>query len=128
MTSTSASIGTDSSLPVVSVDMIARIGELLSTLGLIITCLLLYRFFRGGIMQLSFALFASGSIFFFVGVSIALLVENRNLPTYPFDAIHLVFEIIFVIFLLSGLVLLYERWIGQHEDPHYGSEITRQTI
>lgn len=100
--------------------MIARIGELLSTVGLIMTCLLLYRFFRGGIMQLSFALFASGSVFFFLGVSLALLVENGYLPHYPYDAIHLVFEIIFVLSLLLGLVLLYERWINRHEDPRSG--------
>jgi len=101
--------------------MVARLGELVSVAGLFVTCLLLYRFFRGGIMQLSFALFASGSVFLFVGVSTVLMVEIGYLPSYPYDAIHLVFEIIFVLFLLTGLVLLYQRWAGQHEDPHYGA-------
>ena len=97
-----------------------RLGELVSAVGLIATCLLLYRFFRGGIMEFSFALFTAGSVFFFVGVFTALLVESGYLPENPFDVLHLVFEITFVLFLLAGLLLLNRRWAVQHQDPNYG--------
>ncbi len=72
-------------------------------------------------MQPLFRTFRLGKCVLFLGVSTALMVESGSLPNYPFDAIHLVFEITFVLFLLTGLVILYERWLGQHEDPRYGA-------
>jgi hypothetical protein len=102
-----------------SLDLVVRIVELVSTFGLIATCFLLYRFFRGGIMGAPFALFGVASVFLSLGVFIATLIESQGLPNYPFNAIHLLLEITFVLLLLGGLVLFYRRWIGEHKDPNY---------
>lgn len=65
-------------------------------------------------MEYSFLLFTTASILFSGGILIATLIELRILSVAPFDAIHLLLEIIFVILLLVGLLLLYQKWTRQH--------------
>ncbi len=101
----------------VSIELIARLLELVSVGILIVCCVLLYRFFRGGIMEQAFQIFAFGSVFFFLGVLMASLIELKVIPSVPYDSIHLVLEIIFVVFLLSGFLILYRRWMAQNQLP-----------
>ena len=68
---------------------------------------------------MSFAVFTTASVLLFFGVSIATLESLNYLPGYPYDALHLFLEVGFVLLLLTGLLLFYDRWTGLHRDPNY---------
>jgi hypothetical protein len=93
-------------------ETISGIVELGATVGLIASCLLLYRFFRGGIMEQSFIIFSIGSVLFFMDRSITILVLLGLLPSGPFTEIHLIMETIFVILFTLGFLLLYKNWMS----------------
>ena len=88
----------------------SEIIELIASVGLIVSCVLLTRFFRGGIMGQSFVFFTVGSVLFLVDRSITTLISLEYLATEPFTIIHLVLETIFVIILMGGFILLYRNW------------------
>lgn len=93
------------------VDFVTRIIELVFSIGLIASCTLLYRFFRGGIMGQSFFIFSAASILFFVDRVIAALISFDTLPDYPYNIIHLSMEIVFVALLVVGFIQLYRNWM-----------------
>ena len=68
-------------------------------------------------MEQPFQIFTLGSVFFFLGVLMASLIALKVIPSEPYDSIHLVLEIVFVGFLLSGFFMLYRRWMAQHQLP-----------
>jgi len=73
-------------------------------------------------MEFPFAVFSAGSVLFFAGVLMATLLESGYLPNYPFNALHLLPEILFIMLLLFGLLLLYKGWTSQHRTPEYESK------
>lgn len=91
-------------------DAISRYIELASSVGLIASCVLLYRFFRGGIMASSFMLFSVGSVIFFVDRAMTALINTNYLPQNPYTVIHLSMETFFLILFTVGFILLYRNW------------------
>ncbi|MHB8566175.1 MAG: hypothetical protein ACYC7D_03830 [Nitrososphaerales archaeon] len=106
-----------SKLVIISLDLLTRVVELVASVGLIASCALLYRFFRGGIMAQSFMIFSVASVLFFIGRVFSTMIAFNYLPDDPFDEMHLILEIAFVLLLLGGLVLLYRKWTVQHRIP-----------
>jgi hypothetical protein len=91
-------------------DSISRYIELASSVGLIASCVLLFRFFRGGIMASSFMLFSIGSVLFFVDRVMTALIDSSFLPENPFTLVHLSMETMFAILFMVGFILLYKNW------------------
>ena len=92
-------------------DEISRYIELVSSVGLIASCVLLYRFFSGGIMARSFMLFSVGSVLFFTDRVITALINSNYLPENPYTVIHLSMETMFAILFMAGFILLYRNWM-----------------
>lgn len=92
-------------------DTISRFIELGSSIGLIASCLLLYRFFSGGIMAKSFLLFSIGSILFFADRVLTGLIVYEDIPVNPYTVIHFSVETLFAILFMAGFVLLYRNWM-----------------
>lgn len=92
-------------------DEISRYIELVSSVGLITSCVLLYRFFRGGIMAGSFLLFSVGSVLFFISRLMTALINTNYLPENPYTVIHLSMETLFAILFMAGFILLYRNWM-----------------
>ncbi|MGI0092289.1 MAG: hypothetical protein ACREBS_11330 [Nitrososphaerales archaeon] len=92
-------------------DLVTRIIELIFSVGLIASCVMLFRFFRGGIMAQSFFLFSVASTLFLVDRVIAALVSSDTLPDWPYNTVHLSMEIVFVALLLVGFIQLYRNWM-----------------
>ncbi len=98
--------------------------ELVASVGLLASCLALYRFFRGGIMSQSFLLFTGASVLFLIGRLVATLVAFGTLAQDPYDEIHLTLEIGFVALLLAGFTVLHRKWMTQHRLPENNTPIT----
>ena len=102
----------------ITLDLFSEVVELAASVGLIASCILLLRFFRGGIMVQSFIFFSVGSVLFFVDRSITTLISLAYLPSVPFTVIHLIVETIFVVLFTVGFLLLYRNWMHvQHHIP-----------
>ncbi|MGA2874265.1 MAG: hypothetical protein ABSE82_01890 [Nitrososphaerales archaeon] len=103
--------------------LFSEIVELAASVGLIASCVLLYRFFRGGIMGQSFIFFSAASILFFVDRSITTMISLNYLAKDPYTIVHLVMETIFVILLTGGFLQLYRNWMRvQHRVSVRNSE------
>jgi hypothetical protein len=107
----------------ITLDLFSELVELAASVGLIASCILLYRFFRGGIMGQSFILFSTGSVLFLVDRSITTMISLNYLAVEPFTIIHLIMETIFVVILTVGFLLLYRNWMRlQHRVPVKSAE------
>ena len=104
-------------------ELLSEIVELVASVGLVTSCVLLYRFFRGGIMGQSFLFFSAASILFLVDRSITTLISLAYLTKEPYTIIHLTMETIFVVLLMVGFLQLYRNWMRvQHRIPERNSE------
>jgi hypothetical protein len=102
----------------VDIDLASRLVELAAGVGLIASCLLLYRFFRGGIMEQPFIIFSVGSVVFFADRTISILVSLQLVPANLYTVIFEGMETLFVILFTSGFLLLYRNWRRlQHQTP-----------
>ena len=84
--------------------------ELAASVAMIASCILLSRFFRGGVMSQSFAFFSVASVLFLIDRTITTSISLNYIPEDPYGLVHYIIETVFVILLTVGFLLLYRNW------------------